>query len=424
MEAKNFICSFCKRSKNEVKKLIAGKDSSGIITFICDFCTKTCYEALRKYETSSNDQKFQLLSPHEMFDEVSKVVEGQEIAKKVICTGIYNHFKRIMFGTGGDDVEMEKSNMLVVGKSGSGKTLIIETLSKILGVPFAKVDANTMTEAGYVGEDVELCIVRLLQEANYDVNAAERGIVFIDEIDKIRRLSLNAGQKDVNGEGVQNGLLKLIEGTTVNVPVNGKRNSNSETKQVNTKNILFICAGAFEDLLPIIQRDINTSNLGFAKEEKDHKGSYISTVIDTGSKYDETMRHLKQEHLIKYGFIPEFLGRLQITVVLHELSERDLINILTKPKNAILKQYKKLLEIKDKAKLEWTEGALNLIAANAKKNNTGARGLKSEIERILLNTMYEIPSMKSSVRILIDEDVIEGRSEPKIINNDSAAVVI
>lgn len=402
--SKNFSCSFCKRTKSQVNKLVAGKDISGGVTFICDSCAKTCYNAIQKAENTSTERSIKLMSPEQMYNCVSEVVEGQEDAKKALCTAIYNHYKRVFFHHD-ESIELEKSNVLMIGKSGSGKTLMVETLSKILGVPFAKIDANTLTEVGYVGEDAEVCIQRLFQIANYNVADTERGIIFLDEIDKIRKSNTNGGQKDISGEGVQQSLLKILEGTTVNVQVgNGsKRISNAEVKQIDTKNILFICAGAFEDLLPIIERSLNSKNAGLTYG--------INHGIKDNSRYDDLIKHCDQEHLIKYGFIPEFLGRLPILITLKELTETDLISILIKPKNALLKQYQKLLEIKDGCSLEWTHEALEVIAKNAKKNNTGARGLKQQLEKLLLKSMYIIPSQQKRLTLMLDKNVALGNCE-------------
>lgn len=405
---KNFTCSFCKRSKSQVNKLVAGKDLSGGMTFICDSCVKTCYNAVQRSEIESMERNVKLMTPHQMYDELSKVVEGQEDAKRMLSTAVYNHYKRVFFHHD-ESIELEKSNILMLGKSGSGKTLMVETLSKVLGIPFAKIDANTLTEVGYVGEDAEVCVQRLFQAANFNVKDTESGIIFLDEIDKIRRSTTSGGQKDISGEGVQQSLLKILEGTNVNVQVssNAKRMANAETRTINTKNILFICVGAFEDLLPVIEKSLNTKHAGFSYNLTQDPEMLLS-------HYDELMAHCDQEHLRLYGFIPEFLGRLPIMIKLKELTEKDLISIMVKPKNAILKQYQTLLKIKDHCELIWTEGALSLMASNAKKDNTGARGLKKQIEMLLLNTMYDIPSNKYPVKILLDEDVVSGRSKPKI----------
>jgi ATP-dependent Clp protease ATP-binding subunit ClpX len=348
------------------------------------------------------------MSPEQMYNSVSEIVEGQDEAKKLLCTAVYNHYKRVFFHNN-DEIELDKSNILMIGKSGSGKTLMVETLSKILGVPFVKIDSNTLTEVGYVGEDAEVCIQRLFQVANYNVQKTEQGIVFLDEIDKIRRSNTSGGQKDISGEGVQQSLLKLIEGTTVNVQIGSgsKRISNAETKQINTKNILFICAGAFEDLLSIIEQNLNAKHAGL-------NYNFNRGFTGAESRYDDLMKYCNQEHLTKYGFIPEFLGRLPILITLKELTENDLISIMIKPKNALLKQYQKLLKIKDDCSLEWTDKALEIIAKNAKKNNTGARGLRQQIEKLLLKTMYDIPSQKSPLTVLIDEDVASGIHQPKL----------
>lgn len=399
-ESKYFSCSFCKRPKSDVQKLIAGRNAKGTVTFICDLCTEICYTALKNTSKIVTQASTELLSPEEIYTELCKHVQSQDDAKKILSVATYNHYKRIFFHEEGKHIE--KSNILMIGKSGSGKTLLVETLSRILDVPFVSADVTTMTESGYVGEDVESCISRLLQAAKYDVNKAQKGIVFLDEIDKLRKKSHAAdGAMDVSGVGVQQSLLKLIEGTVVNVSPSNKKGYAQNTIPVDTKNILFICAGAFEDLPKIIEKDVKSA-IGFHGEEKKI------------SEYDHLMTFLNNEHLIKYGIIPELLGRLQIHVVLKELTEEDLIQILTEPQNAVLKQYKNLLNLKDHTNLVWTNDALKIIAARALKNKSGARGLKTIIEKILFKTMFKIPSMKDVLEVVINESAAQELTAPEI----------
>lgn len=404
-ESKYFSCSFCKRSKSEVQKLIAGKSSKGMITFICNICTEICYLAL-KGSDKVDYQAINLLKPHEIYEELGKHVHGQDEAKKILAVTAYNHYKRILFQE--ESKNIDKSNVLMIGKSGSGKTLLIETLSKILNVPFISIDVTTMTEAGYVGDDVDVCISRLFQAAKGDIKKTERGIVFLDEFDKLRKKSQSSdGAMDVSGVGVQYSLLKLIEGTTVHVSPSNKKGYSQSTIAINTKDIWFICAGAFEDVTKIIEKDVRTS-IGFHQPQNNNLSSY-----------DFLMSHLNNEHLIKYGMIPEILGRLQIHVALKELTVDDLMQILTEPQNAILTQYKNLLNIKDKAKLLWTDSALRIIAERAIKSKAGARGLKSIIEKILLKIMFDIPNREDIVEVTIDEGAADGSKIPELVSISS-----
>lgn len=375
--------------------------------FICNYCVEVCTKVLKEFHIEKKGN-FKLLTPKEIYDELSKVVEGQEDAKRVIATAGYNHYKKFLVSE--NDVQIDKSNILLIGRSGSGKTLIAETLSKILKVPFAAVDATTLTEAGYVGEDVDVTIKRLLKAANYDVEKAEMGIIFIDEIDKTR-VSSSHEVKDISGRGVQHALLKLIEDSVVEV--NYKKGGAGDSIQVKTRNILFIFAGAFSDLANLIKRDIKKRSNPLAIGEK------AVTEALSSDDYKEIMKHMNHEHLEKYGMIPELLGRIPNRLVLDELTEQDLVNIMIRPKNAILKQYQKLFEINDNAELRWTEGALTKIAKKALAENTGARGIRTILEKILLDVMFTIPSIKKPVVVTIDESSVDNISSPlvEIIDN-------
>jgi ATP-dependent Clp protease ATP-binding subunit ClpX len=375
--------------------------------FICNHCVDLCSKVLKDFSKEKKGS-FKLLTPREIYDELSKVVEGQEAAKRVIATAGYNHYKKFFLGE--NDIQIDKSNILLIGKSGSGKTLLAETLSKILKVPFAAVDATTLTEAGYVGEDVDVAIKRLLKAANYDVEKTEMGIIFIDEIDKTR-VAASHEVKDISGRGVQHALLKLIEDTVVEV--NYKKGGAGDSILVRTKNILFIFAGAFSDLPNLIKRDMKKKSHPLATGEK---AVTEALILDD---YKEVMKHMSHEHLEKYGMIPELLGRIPNRNVLDELTEQDLINIMVRPKNAILKQYQKLFEINDNAELRWTDGALSKIARKALAENTGARGIRTILEKILLDVMFTIPSLKRQVVITIDEASADSLSNPVVEFLDS-----
>jgi ATP-dependent Clp protease ATP-binding subunit ClpX len=392
------ICAFCGRTKDQVEHLICR--ARDVPTFICNHCVEICHKVLKELH-SEKRETFKLLTPQEIFNELSLVVEGQDAAKRLLATSSYNHYKKCLVNE--SDIKIDKSNILMIGKSGSGKTLIAETLSKILNVPFASVDATTITEAGYVGDDTKICVERLLKAANYDVEKAEMGIVFIDEIDKTRTAQHNEA-RDVSGRGVQNAFLKMIEDTTVEVAY--KKGGAGDSIPVRTKNILFIFAGAFSDLPTIIKKDIKRKTNPLSVGEKE----VIKAISE--DQYSEIMKHMTHDHLERYGIIPELLGRIPNRVVLDELTEQDLINIMYRPRNAILKQYQKLLELNDNARLRWTDAALMKIAKKAIAENTGARGLKTILEKILMEVMFKIPSMKKPVTVVIDEKTVDENSEP------------
>lgn len=397
--AKDFHCSFCKRKKNEVKKLIAGKNSKGVVSFICDVCTEICYTALKKNSKQKNNKinKMTSLTPQKIYDELCKYVKSQDEAKKSLSVAAYNHYKRII----NPNLHIDKSNIMLVGKSGSGKTLLVETLSNILNVPFVSVDVTAMTEAGYIGEDVNSCIEKLLQEAKFDVELAETGIVFLDEVDKLKRKGSEDGNQDISGVGVQQSLLKLIEGTNITINTNAKKGYGQESVVVNTKNILFICAGAFEGLIKIIEKDENV-NIGFMSEDK------------IKSKYSTLMSKMNSTHLVKYGMIQELVGRLPIRLVLEELTKNDLVDILINTENSIINQYKNLLFLTDNTSLSFTKNALEAIADRAIKSSSGARSLKAIIEKILLDIMFKLPSLEKNSKVIINKNVVEGKILAKI----------
>jgi len=397
-ELKQFSCSFCKRNKHEVQKLIAGKTSKGIVNFICDICTKICYNAI----VNPEKEKKITLTPKKIYEELNKSVEGQDEVKKILSTVAYNHYKRVNFK---GDILIEKSNVLMVGKSGSGKTFLVETLSKILDVPFVSIDVTTLTESGYVGDDVESIVVKLLSAAKHNLEKAQCGIVFLDEIDKLRKKGSSMdGTMDVSGVGVQQSLLKMIEGTVVSTAA-GKKGYDQQVS-IDTKNILFICAGAFDDLQKIISKD-TSSSIGLHNKKTNE------------NNYDEIMQDLTTDHLIKYGIIPEFLGRCPINIVLKQLTEKDLINILSRPKNAILKQYRELMKIQDGINLEWTDEALEEIAKKSLSNKcqSGARGLRSIIENILMDINFNIHDLKPNSSVIITKNCVIGNSKPEIVEN-------